>query len=105
MLVVSSRGLYHNVVAGNLVWNLFKGPLEALVGVAVGVVIGIVLWYIPQKKSVSVFLICIFFLCTVHRVNILCESVKELLSAKVETLMSIRNCIIKIIYHCYCCCC
>ena len=44
-------------------WNLFKGPLEALVGVAVGVVIGVTLWYFPQRKSVSVnvaFLLCAF---------------------------------------------
>ncbi|XP_076458394.1 sodium/hydrogen exchanger 9B2-like [Babylonia areolata] len=37
--------------SGDLVWNLFKGPLEAVVGVVVGTVMGMILWYVPQKKS------------------------------------------------------
>ncbi|XP_070185808.1 sodium/hydrogen exchanger 9B2-like isoform X2 [Littorina saxatilis] len=36
---------------GDLAWNLFKGPLEAIVGVTVGIVLGVILWYFPQKKS------------------------------------------------------
>nr|KAG5713906.1 hypothetical protein BaRGS_024533 [Batillaria attramentaria] len=45
---------------GNLVWNIFKGPVEALLGVIFGIVGGIVLWYIPQKKSKHL----LFFRCT-----------------------------------------
>ncbi|RUS84137.1 hypothetical protein EGW08_008111 [Elysia chlorotica] len=37
--------------SGNVLWTLAKGPLEAIVGVAVGVVGGFILWYIPQKSS------------------------------------------------------
>ncbi|KAL8568853.1 hypothetical protein ACOMHN_009673 [Nucella lapillus] len=37
--------------SGDLVWNLFKGPLEAIVGVMVGIVLGVILWYVPQKSS------------------------------------------------------
>ncbi|CAG5128447.1 unnamed protein product [Candidula unifasciata] len=37
--------------SGNIVWTLFKGPLEALAGVACGVVGGILMWYIPQRSS------------------------------------------------------
>ncbi|XP_041363760.1 sodium/hydrogen exchanger 9B2-like isoform X2 [Gigantopelta aegis] len=36
---------------GNLVWTLFKGPLEAIVGVIYGILMGIVLWYVPHKSS------------------------------------------------------
>lgn len=37
--------------SGDLAWNLFKGPLEAIVGVVFGIVGGVILWYIPQKQS------------------------------------------------------
>ncbi|BFZ03690.1 hypothetical protein BsWGS_06729 [Bradybaena similaris] len=37
--------------SGNIVWTLFKGPLEACVGVACGVIGGILMWYIPQRSS------------------------------------------------------
>ncbi|XP_067670981.1 sodium/hydrogen exchanger 9B2-like isoform X2 [Haliotis asinina] len=41
---------------GNLVWTLLKGPLEAVVGVALGVVAGIILWYFPQRSSKNLVL-------------------------------------------------
>ena len=44
---------YLPCVVGNLVWNILKGPVEAIVGVLIGIVMGIILWYVPQKKSVS----------------------------------------------------
>ncbi|XP_076458397.1 sodium/hydrogen exchanger 9B2-like [Babylonia areolata] len=37
--------------SGDLVWTLFKGPLEAVVGIAFGCVGGVFLWYIPQRSS------------------------------------------------------
>ncbi|CAL1526359.1 unnamed protein product [Lymnaea stagnalis] len=36
---------------GDIVWTLFKGPLEVIVGTTYGIVGGIILWYIPQKTS------------------------------------------------------
>uniref|UniRef100_A0A2C9K2F1 Cation/H+ exchanger transmembrane domain-containing protein n=1 Tax=Biomphalaria glabrata TaxID=6526 RepID=A0A2C9K2F1_BIOGL len=36
---------------GDIVWTLFKGPLEVLSGVTYGIVGGVILWYIPQKTS------------------------------------------------------
>ncbi|XP_050390226.1 sodium/hydrogen exchanger 9B2 isoform X3 [Patella vulgata] len=36
---------------GDLVWTLFKGPLEALVGIVYGIFGGLILWYLPQKSS------------------------------------------------------
>ncbi|XP_070185823.1 sodium/hydrogen exchanger 9B2-like isoform X2 [Littorina saxatilis] len=37
--------------SGDLVWTLFKGPLEAIVGIVFGVVGGVILWYMPQRSS------------------------------------------------------
>ncbi|GFR84744.1 mitochondrial sodium/hydrogen exchanger 9B2-like [Elysia marginata] len=37
--------------SGNIAWTLAKGPLEAIVGVGIGIVGGLILWYIPQRKS------------------------------------------------------
>lgn len=48
-------------VLGNIVWTLFKGPLEACVGVACGVVGGILMWYIPQRSSVSCLYVGLVF--------------------------------------------
>jgi NhaP-type Na+/H+ or K+/H+ antiporter len=33
----------------SLVWSIFKGPIEVLVGVIYGIIIGVVLWFIPSK--------------------------------------------------------
>lgn len=39
---------------GDLAWTLIKGPLEVVAGIAYGVVTGVILWYLPQKSSVSI---------------------------------------------------
>ncbi|XP_059176925.1 sodium/hydrogen exchanger 9B2-like [Physella acuta] len=36
---------------GDIVWTLFKGPLEVIAGTLFGIVGGVILWYIPQKSS------------------------------------------------------
>ena len=41
---------------GNLALTIVKGPLEALLGVAYGVIFGIICWYLPHKKHVSDFI-------------------------------------------------
>ena len=35
----------------SIVWSIFKGPVEALAGVAFGTFIGIILWFIPPNKD------------------------------------------------------
>ncbi|BFZ03687.1 hypothetical protein BsWGS_06726 [Bradybaena similaris] len=45
-----------NFSSGDLVWTVIKGPLEALVGVAFGVVYGVLLWHLPQKSSKNLVL-------------------------------------------------
>ena len=46
--------LHFLTFAGDLAWSIIKGPLEALVGVAYGVIVGMVIWYIPSRASVSI---------------------------------------------------
>lgn len=43
-------------VLGDLAISLIKGPLEALLGIAYGIIGGILLWYIPAK-GVSVHIL------------------------------------------------
>ncbi|XP_033121742.1 sodium/hydrogen exchanger 9B2-like [Anneissia japonica] len=38
---------------GNLMYNIFRGPLELLIGISVGVLSGILLWYIPDQSQVN----------------------------------------------------
>lgn len=41
------------LVTGDLALSIVKGPLEAIAGVVYGIVGGIVIWYIPNRASVS----------------------------------------------------
>jgi len=45
--------LYLFYKLGSLWWVIFKGPLEAVVGVIYGIIFGLILWYIPHKDNVS----------------------------------------------------
>ena len=38
---------------GNLAYNIFKGPIEIILGIAIGVLVGPLLWILPQKHKVS----------------------------------------------------
>ena len=37
--------------SSSLIWNIFKGPVEALTGILIGSVFGLILWYIPNKND------------------------------------------------------
>lgn len=39
--------------AGGLAWSIVKGPLEAIVGVLYGILGGVIIWYLPNRASVS----------------------------------------------------
>ena len=39
--------------AGNLYFNIFRGPLEILMGLFGGLVVGLIFWYLPAKNGVS----------------------------------------------------
>jgi len=38
-----------NFSTGSLVWNVFHGPMEALLGITYGAVMGLLLWFLPSR--------------------------------------------------------
>ena len=42
------------LLSGNLAITIIKGPLEALAGVAFGVLFGVIAWYLPNVKQVRI---------------------------------------------------
>ena len=38
---------------GNLAYNIFKGPIEIVLGIAIGLVVGPLLWFLPCKHKVG----------------------------------------------------
>ncbi|XP_071953429.1 sodium/hydrogen exchanger 9B2-like [Antedon mediterranea] len=50
---------------GNLLYSIFRGPLELIIGVSVGVLSGVILWYIPNQNQVKVsFMRFLLLFCT-----------------------------------------
>lgn len=39
---------------GDILFNIFRGPVEILVGIACGVVTGIICWFFPNNDEVGV---------------------------------------------------
>lgn len=64
VLAISAFGVFMGMAlsTGDVVYNIFKGPLELVIGLLYGVVGGVILWYIPnhnqQVQLRSVFLVC-----------------------------------------------
>ncbi|XP_031563746.1 sodium/hydrogen exchanger 9B2-like [Actinia tenebrosa] len=42
---------YHS---GNLVFNIFRGPIELSMGIVFGVIVGVICWYFPSKDQENV---------------------------------------------------
>ena len=38
---------------GNMVFNIFRGPIELLMGVVFGSLVGILCWFLPNKTEVQ----------------------------------------------------
>jgi len=53
VLAISLFGVFLGVSfsEGNLLWNIFRGPLEIAMGIIGGLLIGSLLWYFPWKKA------------------------------------------------------
>lgn len=54
VLAITGFGLCLGIVFdsnSSIVWNIFKGPVEALAGVGFGILIGLILWFVPQKED------------------------------------------------------
>ncbi|XP_064597395.1 sodium/hydrogen exchanger 9B2-like [Liolophura sinensis] len=47
----------------DLVYTILHGPLEAIIGIAWGVIFGVVLWYIPAKKHESKVIFRTILIC------------------------------------------
>ncbi|XP_070544796.1 sodium/hydrogen exchanger 9B2-like isoform X2 [Ptychodera flava] len=47
---------------GSIVLTIFRGPIEVLVGIFIGMVLGVVMWYIPHKEKGSLISFRSFFL-------------------------------------------
>lgn len=56
---------------GNIAWSICKGPLEALLGVALGAILGVVLWYIPASKQKNRIFLQGFILFAVGLIGVL----------------------------------
>jgi hypothetical protein len=41
------------IFSGNLVFNIFRGPIELAMGITFGVLVGVMCWWFPNKKEVS----------------------------------------------------
>lgn len=56
VLAISLFGVFLGIAfsQGNLIFNIFRGPLEIVMGITIGLVIGILLWYLPNSKQASV---------------------------------------------------
>ena len=38
---------------GNLVFNIFRGPIELIMGVVFGCLVGVLCWFLPNKDEVQ----------------------------------------------------
>lgn len=70
VLAITGFGVVLGLVftKGNLAWNIAKGPLEALAGLAFGGLVGVLFWFLPsrsggQKDSLRPLLLLLSGLC------------------------------------------
>ena len=56
VLCISLFGVFLALVFQNgpIVFSIFRGPIEVVIGLLYGVGFGLTLWYVPSKDSVSV---------------------------------------------------
>jgi len=53
VLAISMFGVFLGIAfsEGDVYFNIFRGPLEILIGIVGGILFGMVLWYLPWRKS------------------------------------------------------
>ena len=54
-------------ISGSVVLDAFRAPIEISLGIVYGVLCGLLMWILPTKHHVSVY-VCIYML-KVHQVN------------------------------------
>ena len=56
--IISIKCIYYIMFSflftGSLVWSVFRGPVEALIGLLYGGTMGLLLWLLPHKNHVSI---------------------------------------------------
>lgn len=53
VLAISLFGVFLGIAfsEGNIYFNIFRGPLEIVMGLSAGLLLGMLLWYFPSKKA------------------------------------------------------
>jgi len=56
VLAISLFGVFMGIAfsSGNLIFNIFRGPIEIVIGLVSGLLFGTMLWYFPNKKAPGV---------------------------------------------------
>jgi len=54
VIAISLFGVFLGIAfsEGNLVFNIFRGPIELLMGVVFGSLVGVLCWFLPNKTEV-----------------------------------------------------
>ena len=55
VLAISLFGVFLGIAfsEGDIYFNVFRGPLEIIMGISAGFLIGVILWYFPSRRSES----------------------------------------------------
>ena len=56
VLAISAFGIFLGISfsEGNIYFNIFRGPLEIVMGISAGLLTGMLLWYLPSRRSAGV---------------------------------------------------
>ena len=62
LLYITKLLLYFisSLLTGNMVFNIFRGPIELLMGLVFGSLVGAVCWFLPSKTEVKLTLFTYF---------------------------------------------
>lgn len=47
------------LILGNLIFSIFRGPIELALGITVGSIAGVMCWFFPDKNQVTNFIVSI----------------------------------------------
>ena len=69
--------------SANIVFTILRGPLEVVVGIGVGVVFGVILWFLPNRNQVKHYNLFILFQSYLTRVTLPVQmQASELINAR-----------------------
>ncbi|XP_048578622.1 sodium/hydrogen exchanger 9B2 isoform X3 [Nematostella vectensis] len=55
VLAISLFGVFVGIAfsKGNLYFNIFRGPIELIMGIVIGILVGVVCWYLPNNQETN----------------------------------------------------